>query len=506
MDISFPIFPTILALLIFLPMILKASRRKSGAEKLSPNLPPGPPKLPIIGNLHQLFGSLPHHILGDMAKKYGPIFHLQLGEVSTVVVSTPELAQEVMRTHDVIFANRPSVPSQNVISYNGRDIVSAPYGDYWRQLRKLCTIQLLSHKRIQSYEPIRERVVSDMVQTIASRAGSVVNLSKLIYSAAIQIIMKSAFGEKCQVREDFIQVVHRTTEVTEGMSLSDHFPSKKFLFTLTGMKSQCEKVLNDTNNILNGVIEEHRSRKREGKGSRDEHEAEDLLQILLDIQEKGDPEIPLTLDDIKGVVMDVFVAGAGTSASTVEWTMSELMRNPRIMEKAQAEVRAVFGKKGKVDEAGLEELTYVKSVIKEDLRVHIPLPLLIPRESTEKCELGGFNLPPKTRVIINGWSTGRDPNYWKEPEKFYPERFLGSPVDYKGHHFEFVPFGAGRRICPGVSFGIMNVELLLSNLLYHFDWKLPYGMKPEELDMTEKAGLTVMRKHELFITPTPHLK
>ena len=184
--------------------------------------------------------------------------------------------------------------------------------------------------------------------------------------------------------------------------------------------------------------------------------------------------------------------------------MIEMIRNPRVIKKAQDEVREVFGTKGSVDETGLSDMKYLKSVIKETLRLHPSAPLLIPRECGEMYEIGGYEIPAKTRIIVNAWAIGRDPNYWTEPESFIPERFLGSSIDFKGNNFEYIPFGAGRRICPGMSFGLINVELPLALLLYHFDWKLPSGLKHEDLDMTESFGATLKRKDVLHLIPTAY--
>ncbi|XP_061369663.1 cytochrome P450 71D9-like [Gastrolobium bilobum] len=181
--------------------------------------------------------------------------------------------------------------------------------------------------------------------------------------------------------------------------------------------------------------------------------------------------------------------------------MSELVKNPSMMERAQAEIRRVFDGKGHVDEANLHELKYLKSVIKETLRLHIPAPFLLPRECTERCEIKGFEIPAKSKVIVNAWAIARDQNYWIEAEKFCPERFLDSSVDYKGLDYQFIPFGAGRRMCSGVTFGIANVEIILANLLFHFDWKMPNGNKPEDLDMTEIFSLSLSRKYDLYLIP-----
>ena len=182
-----------------------------------------------------------------------------------------------------------------------------------------------------------------------------------------------------------------------------------------------------------------------------------------------------------------------------------MLKNPRVLEKAQAEVRRVFDKKGNVvDEASLHKLEYLKLIIKETFRLHPPAPLLLPRECRESCKIDRYDIPVGYKVIVNAWAIGRDPNYWTEPESFYPERFLGCSTDYKGANFELIPFGAGRRMCPGLSFGIANVELPLANLLYHFNWKLPNGTKNKDLDMNETFGAAVKRKNDLYLIPIPY--
>ncbi|KAE9606389.1 hypothetical protein Lal_00013577 [Lupinus albus] len=197
----------------------------------------------------------------------------------------------------------------------------------------------------------------------------------------------------------------------------------------------------------------------------------------------------------------MFGGGGETTSSTVVWCLSEMIKKREVMEEAQAEVRKVYDIKGYVDESELHQLIYLKAVIKETLRLHPPVPLLMPRENKERSKINGYDIPPKCKVLINAFAIGRDPKYWNEPESFIPERFLNSSIDYKGKDFEFIPFGAGRRICPGITFAIQNMELPLATLLYHFDWKLPNGMNNEELDMDESSGLAIKRKNDLCLIP-----
>lgn len=185
------------------------------------------------------------------------------------------------------------------------------------------------------------------------------------------------------------------------------------------------------------------------------------------------------------------------------------MKNPEKMKKAQDEVRKIFHGYGGVKESRLNELKYLQAVIKETMRLQPPVPLLIPRESSEKCEINGYEIPAKSRVIVNVWAIGRDSRYWPDdPEKFNPDRFLlDSAVDfdyYQGKDLKYIPFGARRRMCPGILFGMVSVELILAQLLFHFDWKLPDGLRNEELDMTELFALSVRRKNDLCLTPVPY--
>lgn len=182
--------------------------------------------------------------------------------------------------------------------------------------------------------------------------------------------------------------------------------------------------------------------------------------------------------------------------------MSELMKNPSVMKKAQSELREACKGKQIISETDIQDLPYLKLVIKETLRLHSPTPLLLPRESTELTNIDGYHIPKKTKVMINIWAMARDPQYWTDAESFIPERFDGNSIDYKGKNFEYLPFGAGRRICPGLSFGIAAIMLPLALLLYHFNWELPNNMKPEDFDMTEHYGLAIGRKNELCLIPT----
>ncbi|XP_054814376.1 cytochrome P450 71D10-like [Prosopis cineraria] len=487
-------YSILLAISFFFLIILK----RSSYNKSIKTLPPGPFKLPIIGNLHQL----PHHALRDLANKYGPIIHLQLGELSHVVVSSPEIAQEIMKKHDTTFANRPALLATTIIS-NNTSISFSPYGSYWRQLRKICSLELLSAKRVQTFRTIREEEVSTLVRNISEHEGFIVNLTEKLYELTNFVTARAAFGAKTKNVGEILSTMQRVLEVMSGFSVADLYPAVKILQVITGVRFKIERVNREIDMMVRNIINDHIEKNNNPDGQVGKTIEDDLIDVLLRIQKENDLEIPLSEENIKAIIADIFLGGTETSATTVEWSMSELLRNPNKMKKAQEEVRNVFGSKGYVDESEFHHLKYVSAVIKETLRLHPPAPLLLPRENSKGCKINSYEIPPKTKVIINSWAIGRDPKYWHEPEKFEPERFLNASIDYnfKGTEFKYIPFGSGRRICPGVSFAVVLVEIMLSTLLYHFDWKLPNGLEHEKLDMTENFGPTVRRKNSLCLIP-----
>ncbi|XWS51769.1 hypothetical protein CRYUN_Cryun11dG0011500 [Craigia yunnanensis] len=500
MEFHLPSFQVLFTFLLVFLMIFK-TLKKSKAQNSTRKLIPGPRKLPVVGNLHQIVSSLPHKTLRDLAMKHGPLMHLQLGEISTVIVSSPAVAKEVMKTHDINFSYRPALDVPKITTYDFTNIAFAPYGNYWRHLRKVCNTELLSATRVQSFRSIREEEVLNLIKSIHESDGKPINLSEKIYSMTYGITARTAFGKKCKDQELYIASITELTKLLSGFCLTDFYPSVKVLQLFSGIKQKVETMHKENDRIVVNIIKEHRERRTSEKGRDDEAE-EDLVDVLLRLQEQV--EFPFEDKNIKSVILNIFGAGSETSSTTVEWALSEMLKNPRVMREAQAEVRRVFEEKGNVDETGIFKLKYLKAVIKETFRIRPPVPLLLPRECNQACEINGYEVAAKTRVLINAWALGRDPDYWSEPDKFYPERFLNSSVDYMGTNFEFIPFGAGRRICPGILFATPNVELPLSQLLFHFDWKLPNGIKQEDLDMTEVFGLTVKRKDDLILVPTPY--
>ncbi|XP_059299294.1 premnaspirodiene oxygenase-like [Lycium ferocissimum] len=483
--------------------ILFDKRRKSTQQ----NLPPGPWRLPVIGSLHHLRGALlfPHRTLKILSSKYGPIMYLQLGEIPAVVVSSPKMVEEVLQTHELAFATKPQLTSITITTYNYKDIAFAPYGDKWRQMRNICVTELLSTKMVKSFSSIRRDEISNLISSIQSTKGSrVVNLTEKILRFTNSVTCRSAFGKVYTNQDELINLLRDVLDTLGGFDVADLFPSWMLLHKMSGVKSKLIKLHQKVDVALENIVNEHiKNRALGSKENGDQFGGEDLVDVLLRIKENNELQFPITSDHIKAIISDMFAAGTETSAATIIWALSEMVRRPKIMAKVQSEVRQAFKGKTNFDEEDLEKLSYLKLVIKETLRLHPPSTLL-PRECRKLTYIDGYTIPPKTRVLINTWALGRDPESWDNPESFIPERFEKSPVDYMGNYFQFIPFGSGRRICPGMQFGLTNVKHPLARLLYHFDWALPNGASPKDLDMLEKTGLSAAKQKDLCLIAIDH--
>ncbi|KAK9113589.1 hypothetical protein Syun_020386 [Stephania yunnanensis] len=466
------------------------------------NLPPGPPKLPIIGNLHQL-SNQPHLSLHHLSNKFGPIFHLKLGEIPTVVISSAKVAKEAFKNHDISLSSRPQLFPAKYLFYNCTDIAFATYGPYWRHVRKICILELLNTRRVQSFSFIREEEVAKLVRSIAEGHPGPINLTKKLGHFANNVVRKAAFGrcfdegEGEDEGEEFHEMLAESQVLLGGFSLGDYFPSMEWIHTLTGMKARLERLSRRFDRFFDGMIEEHMNSTR----VRVDHK--DLIDVLLDIQQNGSLDMPLTMDNIKAIIMDMFGAGTDSTFVALNWGMTELLLNPKVMQKAQMEVRRVVGERRAVVDSDLTQLHYLKAVLKEILRLHPPVPLSVPRESMEDITIDGYEIPAKTRFFINVWAIARDPDTWESPETFKPERFIDSSIDFRGQDFEFIPFGAGRRMCPAITFGTATIELALAQLLHSFDWELPRGVTAENLDLSEEFGITMRRLSDLIVLAKP---
>ncbi|KAL6627153.1 hypothetical protein ACP70R_030879 [Stipagrostis hirtigluma subsp. patula] len=510
-----------LALLLIglLSIVILFTKKPSPSCGDGRRLPPSPPGLPLLGHL-PLLGSLPHRKLRSLAEEHGPVMLLRLGRVPTVVASSAAAAQEAMKTRDLAFASRPRARMAERLLY-GRDMVFAPYGEHWRQARRVSVLHLLSPRRVASFRRVREQEAAALLGRVrrACLAGGV-NLSDLLISYANAVISRAAFGDGWDHDDGLgggggaggkLRKVFADFEELLGTGTVGEFvPWLAWVDTLRGLDAKATRTFHALDGLLERVIADHRQRRR---GSRrvgdgdDDHR--DFVDVLLDVNETEEEAGGIRFDTvaIKAIILDMFAAATDTTYTTLEWAMAELINHPEEMRTLQEEIRAAAGGGNHaVTEDHLSELRRLKAVIKETLRLHAPVPLLVPRETVEDTELLGHRVPARTRVVVNAWAIGRDPAAWERAEEFVPERFAGDDpaVDQYalGQDFRFVPFGAGRRGCPGVGFAVPSIELALASLLYHFDWELPAG-GPSTVDMDELYGLSVRLKATLYLVAKP---
>nr|XP_043636705.1 cytochrome P450 Tp4149-like [Erigeron canadensis] len=492
-----PLFLLIVMLIVIL--IYVTFNRISYATKTHKNKPPTPQKLPIIGNLHQI-SSNPHRSLKTLTQNYGPLVLIHLGSVPVLVASSAESAREILKTHDLIFSSRPKLKIPDTLTYGSKDIAFSPYGDYWRQVRSIAVLHLLNSKRVLLFRHVREEETRVMINTIGESCGSVVNLGELLISLTNNIVCRVALGRKYEGTK-FNDLLVRFTYLLGCFSVGNYIPWLSWVDRLSGLEAKTKKLFDEFDEFLEDVLEEHVNQKKMVAGG--EKQGQDLFDILLEVQRESTTNFILNRDIMKAAIMDLFAAGTDTTATSIEWAMSELIRHPRVMKKLQQEVKEIGHGKSMINEDDLDQMKYLQAVLKETLRLYTPLPLLISHQSTQDVKLMGYDIAEGTQVIINAWAIGRDPYVWEEADKFRPERFLNSSYDYKGINFEFIPFGAGRRGCPGIQFATIVSELVLANLVYKYDFSLRDEARGEELDMSEITGLTLRRKSLLQVVATP---
>ncbi|XP_050241971.1 cytochrome P450 CYP82D47-like [Quercus robur] len=476
-----------------------------------------PPKAggarPLIGHLHLLGGSEPPHItLGKMADKYGPIFTIWLGVHRTLVVSSWEIAKECFTTNDKAFANRPKGVAPEVLGYNYAMIVFSPYGPFWRQVRKIATLEVLSNHRLETFKHIREAEVNDSLKEIYKLLGKnnkvLVEMERwfgyTVLNVICRIVVGKRFGRATSKEENEANDRCRKTfrvfsDLSGEFMFADALPCLRWL-DVGGYEKAMKKIAKEVDHMVGVWLEEHKQKKL----SSELKEHQDFMDVLLSIVTEDDDEFSSYDVDtiVKATITDLILAASETSTMTLTWALSLLLNNREALTKAQEELDIQIGKDRQVKESDLKNLVYLQAIIKETMRLYPAAPLLVPHESMEDCTLAGYHIPAGTRLLVNASKLQRDPNVWEDPNKFKPEKFLTTHkgVDVRGQNFELIPFGSGRRMCPGISFALQITQLKLATLLHAFEIATP---SHEPMDMTGKGGLTNQKATPLEVHLTP---
>ncbi|GFQ01993.1 cytochrome p450 84a1 [Phtheirospermum japonicum] len=501
------ITPNISLALVFFLFFVTIFLTKLGRKKH--HFPPGPKGLPIIGSMGMV-GQLNHRGLAALAKIYGGLFYLKVGYVHMVAVSTAEMAQQVLQAQDNIFSNRPATIAISYLTYDRADMAFAHYGPFWRQMRKICVTKVFSRKRAESWASVREEINS-FIKSIDSSIGSPVNLGEIVLGLTKNITYKAAFGSMSQEGQgEFVKIMQEFSKLFGAFNIADFIP---WLGWVQGhdFHKRLVNARGSLDGFIDKIIDDHINKKNNKTSRKDDDDfvelEDDMVDELMEFYDENGqkPSISITRDNIKALIMDVMFGGTETVASAIEWAMAELMHSLEDLKKVQQELADVVGFDRKVDESDLEKLTYLKCVIKETLRLHPPIPLLL-HETAVDTVVDGYRIPARARVMINAWAIGRDESAWAEPNTFKPSRFLENEApDFRGNNFEFIPFGSGRRSCPGMQLGLYALELAVAHLCHSFDWELPDGMEPTDLDMNDVFGLTAPRAVRLVAIPSHRL-
>jgi len=478
----------------------------------SRHLPPGPIRWPIVGSLLSVGFQYRHLTFAQLAKKYGPLMHLRLGASNILVISSPELAREVLKTKDAEWSSRPVGSIGKYIGFDYHALSVAPSGPHWRHLKKICVTELFSVGRIKAQARIRREELLRVVDKIfcASERGETINLRNECGSLVVNTISRMLFGNRysqsdhpiAKEMDSFMDIVDEATIVIGALIVSDLVPVFDWL-DLLGYDRRMKNVSQKLGRLLKLIIDDHR-RHLETKNECDiGEESKDFVNILLSLQ----GEDQLSEKSLMGIMTDVLFAGTDVTSTTIEWAMAELIRSQRVLRKLKEEIDNVVGDGRLVDESDISQIPYLESVAKETLRLHPPAPMTDPHYNEEAVDLAGYRIPSKFILFVHSWALGRDPELWDEASEFKPERFDGSTSTGSNlginYDFRLLAFSSGRRQCPAANLAFLKVQHAIALLVHAFDWSLPEGEL--EVNMEEGGGIVAPKKFPLLALAKPRL-
>ncbi|KAK2664719.1 hypothetical protein Ddye_003293 [Dipteronia dyeriana] len=494
MDIIFSCILLFLSTWIFILALRSVIAR--GRKATSGELPPGPTPFPIIGNLLEL-GDKPHKSLANISKIYGPIMRIKLGQVTTIVIASATVAKEILQNHDLSFCNR-TIPDALMAKHHDEfSMAWLPVSTAWRNLRKISNSHIFTTKKLDANQSLRREKIQQFLAHVqeSCHAGKAIDIGQAAFNTTLNLLSNTVFSvdladPSSETAREFKKLVWGIMEEAGKPNLGDYFPILRKI-DLQGIRRRMEIHFEKMLDLFDGMIEQHLKQRQFHVSA----VTKDMLDTLLNISEEIDR------NQIKHLFLDLFAAGTDTTSSTLEWAMAELIHNPEALSKARLELEQLIGKGNQIEESDISRLPYLQAIVKETFRLHPPVPLLLPRKASSDVEIYGYKVPEGAQVLVNVWAIGRDGTTWDDPNSFVPERFLGSDMDVRGRDFELIPFGAGRRICPGLPLAMRMLYLMLGTLIHSFDWKLEGGVKPENMDMDDKFGITVQRAQPLLAVP-----
>ncbi|KAM3339787.1 xanthotoxin 5-hydroxylase CYP82C4 [Capsicum galapagoense] len=513
-DISFNDLQITLATLLAFSLSIIVWTRSWKSTKLPPEIPGS---WPIIGHLRG-FGDGENvplaRTFGKLSDQYGPIFTIKLGMFRYCVINNWETAKDCFTINDKELAARPISLAAEHYGYNYARFSMANYGPYYCQVRKLVLQSVLSSTRLEKVKHVRISEVEISIKELYRSCGNgensnAINISKWFEKLTLNIIVQMVAGkryvslEKDEEAQCFRRAFAKIMYLAGKFVLYDAIPFQIFKYVdFQGHIKTMKQIYKDLDNILQNWLNEHMEKKKiEG----DDNEQDCIDAMLLVTKPEMFKAYGYSRETvIKATVLSMILDGSDTTAVHLTWIISLLLNNPRVMKHAQEEIDNKVGKNRWIEESDIKDLVYLQAIVKEALRLYPPAPLLVPHEAVEDCIVAGYNIPKGTRLFPNAWKIQRDPRIYSEPDKFMPERFLNEHlnVDARGQHFEFIPFGSGRRSCPGINFATQVAHLIIGRLIQGFNFDTPSNLP---VDMSEGQGITMPKAKSVDVVITPRL-
>ncbi|CAN6682219.1 unnamed protein product [Malus baccata var. baccata] len=462
-----------LALIIIFTFLLNLSITKV-RQKRHKNLPPSPPSLPIIGHLHLLKEPI-HRTLQSLSFNFGKTLLLRWGSRKVLLVFSPSTAEECYTKHDIILAYRPRMIAGKNFHYNYTTVTMAPYGDLWRNLRRIMTLEIFSSSLHPLFSIIRQEEVHLLLhETKKSCSMETERMTKIELKSKFTELAFNVMTMMVEAK-NFWQVFRDAVDLSGSTNIGDFLPFFQWMDMLGVEKKM-------------GLVDERRVILSSNHGS---NNGKGVKKLMIDNLLKLQENEPHAYSDqiIKGIILVVLVAGTDTTSTTLDWAMSLLLNHPEAMEKVRTEIDTNVGRERLLEEQDLPKLKYMENVINETHRLYPAVPLLVPHEASADCVVGGFDVPRHTIVVINAWAIHRDPEVWEDPDKFKPERFQGWSAE-GAERYKLIPFGGGRRGCPGDVIANRLIGLTLGSLVQSFEWG---RIGVEDVDMSEGLGMSMPR-------------
>ncbi|KAK2406790.1 cytochrome P450 78A5 [Trifolium repens] len=460
---------------------------------------PGPKGYPLIGSMNLMSSSLAHQRISSTAKtcKATRLMAFSLGDTRAIVTCNPDVAKEIL--HSSVFADRPIKESAYSLMFN-RAIGFAPYGVYWRTLRKISTNHLFSPMQIKSSGLQRTEIAAQMIHLFRNRSYNSCGFGvrDVLKKASLNNMMCSVFGQRFKIDEvnermmELSGLVEKGYDLLGSLNWGDHLPFLKD-FDVQKIRFNCSELVPKVNRFVGSIISDHRADKNQTN--------KDFVHVLLSLQEPD----KLSDSDMVAVLWEMIFRGTDTVAVLIEWILARFVLHPDMQRKVQKELDEVASGDARVfTEEDVAATVYLPAVIKEVLRLHPPGPLLSwARLAITDTTIDGYHVPAGTTAMVNMWAIARDPNVWRDPLEFNPDRFVNEGAEFSvlGSDLRLAPFGSGRRSCPGKNLGLTTVTFWVAKLLQEFEW-LPSN-SDNDVDLTEVLRLSCEMANPLMVQVRP---